>query len=142
MTDIDIDLIAKGMRDAFKDDSSIMKGNQAQMIIQNFSIEADLFLGREGIEHAADRVHFAGNGFGGTALGAFEDHVLHKMSEAVLLGGFAAGAIANPYPDGDGADVVHGLGDHNETVGQNMPLDVAMFGNHSYATQEQPLYRL
>ncbi|MEO5572273.1 MAG: FKBP-type peptidyl-prolyl cis-trans isomerase [Bacteroidia bacterium] len=36
LTDIDVDLIAKGMRDAFKSDSSIMKGSDAQTVIQSF----------------------------------------------------------------------------------------------------------
>src|SRR5258708_37484955 len=61
-----------------------------EMIVENFCVETNLFFGGEGVEHSADRIHFAGDGLGGTALGTFEDHVLHEMLEAVLLAVFAA----------------------------------------------------
>jgi hypothetical protein len=53
------------------------------------------------------------------------------VSQAVLLRGFAAGAVANPDADRDGADMAHGLGHHDETVGQSVPLDIALFSNHT-----------
>src|SRR6266853_2843108 len=52
-----------------------------EMIVENFGVEANLFFGGEGVEHSADRIHFTGDGFGGTALRAFEDHVLHEMRD-------------------------------------------------------------
>ncbi len=81
-----------------------------QMLVENLGVEADLFLGGEGVEHAANGIHFAGDRFGRAALGAFEDHVLHEMREAIFLVDFAARAVANPDPDGNGANVRHGLG--------------------------------
>jgi len=101
-----------------------------EMVVENLGVETDLFLGGEGIEHAADGIHFAGDGFGGAAFGAFENHVLDEVSDAVFLRGFAARAVANPDADGDGTDVGHILGDDNETVGKNVALDVANLGGH------------
>src|SRR5713226_10352332 len=101
-----------------------------QVLVKNFGIEADLLLGSEGIEHAADGIHFARDGFGGAALRALEDHVLHEVGETVFLGDFAAGTVANPDAHGDGTHVGHGLGDHHEAVGQNVLLNVARFGGH------------
>ena len=88
-----------------------------EMRVEDLGVEADLFLGSEGIEHAADGIHFAGDVFGRAALGALEDHVLKKMGSAVFGGGFAAGAMANPDADGDGTDVLHGLSNNDEAVG-------------------------
>src|ERR1041385_1423824 len=81
-----------------------VKGDR-QMLVEHFRVEANLFFGGKSVQHSANRVHFAGYGFSGAALGALEDHVLHKMSEAVLLGGFAAGTIANPNADRNRADM-------------------------------------
>ena len=88
-----------------------------EMGVEHLGVKADLFLGSEGIEHAADGIHFAGDVFGGAALGALENHVLEEVGGTVLGGGFAAGAVANPDADGDGADVLHGLGDNDEAIG-------------------------
>src|SRR5260370_17055026 len=67
-----------------------------QMLVKNLGIETDLFFGSEGIEHAADGIHFAGDGFGGAALRALKNHVLHEVGEAVLFGNFTARALAHP----------------------------------------------
>src|SRR5258708_6653412 len=107
-----------------------VKGD-GQVLVQNFGVEADLLLGSEGVEHAADRIHFAGDGFGGAALRALENHVLHEVREAVLFGNFTAGAVADPQAYGDGAHVGHGLGDHHEAVRQNVLLNVARFCGHT-----------
>jgi len=106
-----------------------VKGD-GKMLVENLGVEADLFLGGKSIEHAADGVHFAGDGFGGAALGTFEDHVLHEVGETVLFGDFAAGTVANPDADGDGADVGHGLSNDHKAVGKNVLLDVARFRGH------------
>ena len=101
--------------------------SDGQVLVKNFGVEANLFFGSESVEHAADGIHFAGDGFGGAALGAFENHVLHEMREAIFFGDFAAGAVANPDADGNGAHVGHGLGDHHEAVGQNVLLRCRAF---------------
>src|SRR5258706_7274145 len=104
-----------------------------EVIVENLGVETNLFFGRERIEHAADGIHFAGDGFGGAPLGALENHVLHEMREAVLFGSFAAGTVANPHADRNRADVAHGLGHDDQTVGQNVALNVARFGNHIWS---------
>jgi len=88
-----------------------------EMVVENFGVETDLLFGGEGVEHAADGIHFSRDGFGGAALGALKYHVLHEMSKAVLFGGLAARAVAHPHADRNRADVVHGLGHDNQTVG-------------------------
>jgi len=101
-----------------------------KILVENFGVETDLLFGGEGVEHAADGIHFAGDGFGGAALRAFEDHVFDEMGEAIFLGNFAARTVANPDADGDGANVGHRLGDDDEPVGKNVALDVANLRGH------------
>ena len=40
-----------------------------------------------------------------------------------------AGAGAHPYAHGDGADVLHALGEDDETVGQHGTADISFFGH-------------
>src|SRR6202158_4038332 len=115
-----------------------VKGD-GQVLVKNLGIEADLFLGSEGVEHAADGIHFAGDGFGGAALRALKNHVLHEVGEAVLFGNFAAGGVADPDALRDGAHMGHGLGDNHQAVGQNVLLNVARLGRHiEIVTQAGP----
>src|SRR5882724_13429326 len=101
-----------------------------KILIENFGVETDLFFRGESVEHAADGIHFAGDGFSGAALRAFEDHVLHEMGETIFLRNFAARTVANPDANGDGADVGHRLGDNDESVAKNVALDVANLRSH------------
>jgi len=109
-----------------------------EMLVENFGIETDLFLGGESVKHAADGIHFAGNGFGGAAFGAFENHVLDEVSEAVFLRDFAAGTVANPDANGDGAHVGHGLSDDHEAIGKSVALDVANLRSHGGIVTQAP----
>jgi len=104
--------------------------SDGEVLVEDLGIEADLFLGGEGVEHAADGIHFAGDIFGGTALGTLENHMLEKMSKAVFGCGFAAGTVANPDADRDGADVQHSFGDDNESVRKDVAMDVARSRSH------------
>ena len=61
-----------------------------QMLVEHFGVEANLLFGGEGVEHAPDRVHFPRNRFRRAALGAFEDHMLHEVRQAVFGGDFPA----------------------------------------------------
>lgn len=99
-----------------------------QMLVENFGVETYLLFGSERVQHAADRIHFASDGFRRPTLRALEDHVLDEMSEAVFFRDFPAGAIADPQADRDRPDVGHGLRDDDEAVGQNVLLNVARFG--------------
>ena len=97
------------------------------MLVENFGVEADLLFRCKSVKHAADGIHFAGDGFGGAAFRTFEDHVLHEMSQAVFFGDFAARAVADPHADGNRTDVSHGFGDNDETVAEHVLLDVTDF---------------
>ena len=103
------------------------------MVVEHFGVKTNLLFRGESVEHAADRIHFAGDSFRGAALGAFENHVLDEMREAVFFRDFAARAVANPNADRDGTDVGHGLGDDHEAIAENVLLDVTRFrgGSHS-----------
>jgi len=101
-----------------------------EMLVENFGVETDLFLGSEGVQHAADGIHFAGDVLGGASFGALENHVLDEVGEAVFFGDFAAGAVANPDANGNGADMAHGLGQNDEAVGKKVLLDVARLTRH------------
>jgi len=72
-----------------------------EMFVEDLGVKTDLLLGSEGVQHAADGIHFAGDGLGGAALGTLENHVLDEMSEAVFLRELAAGTVADPEADGD-----------------------------------------
>ena len=67
-----------------------------QMLVQNFGVEADLLFGSERIEHAADGIHFARDGFGGATLRALENHVLDEVGEAVFFRELRGGSRCGP----------------------------------------------
>src|SRR6202030_884825 len=87
-----------------------------QMFVEDFGVEADLFLGGESVEHAADGIHFTRDSFRGTALGAFENHVLDEVGQPVFVGRFPARTAANPYADGDRAHVRHVFGNDHQAI--------------------------
>ncbi len=61
-----------------------------KMLVEHARIEADHFLRGEGVEHAAERIDFAGDVFCRAAARAFEDHVLDEMRDAVDVLGLSA----------------------------------------------------
>ena len=101
-----------------------------KMFIEHFGVEADLFLGGEGVKHAADGIHFTRDRFRGAALGAFENHVLNEVGQAVFVGCFSARTAAHPHADGNGAHVRHILGNDHQVVGQSVLFDIASFCGH------------
>jgi len=88
-----------------------------QVLVKDLGVEADLFFRGESVEVAADGVHFAGDVLSAAMSGAFENHVFQEVGKSVFGGNLAAGAIADPDADGDGTNVLHGLGNDNKTVG-------------------------
>ena len=89
-----------------------------KVLVEHARVVADQLFRREGVEHAADAVGFARDILGGAAGGAFEDHVLDEVGDAVELDGLAARAVLQPYAHGDAADVRHRLSNDDEAVGQ------------------------
>ena len=63
-----------------------------KMLIEHFGVEADHFLGGEGIQHAADAIHFARDVFGRAAVGTLEHHVFDEVGNAIEFSRFAARA--------------------------------------------------
>ena len=100
------------------------------VFVEHLNVEADAFLGGEGVHIAADGIDLAGNLLGGAVLGAFENHVLDKMGDAVRLRGLIARAGFEPDADGSRTDVLHLLGDHSEAVGQHLTANIADFFYH------------
>ena len=86
------------------------------MFVEHFDVEADAFLGGEGVHVAADGIDLAGDLFGGAVLGAFEDHVLDEVGDAVRLRRLVARAGFEPNADRGRADVLHLLGDNGQAV--------------------------
>ena len=101
-----------------------------QMFIEDARIEANHFLGSEGIEHSADAIHFARDIFGGAPRRAFENHVLDEMRNAVQAGRFAARAGAQPDAHGNGVHVLHRLSDDDEPVRKRVRLDLMIYVGH------------
>jgi hypothetical protein len=69
---------------------------EREVLVQNFSVETDELFAGEGVEAAADGIDFARDVFGGAGLGAFENHVLDEMRDAVFRTLFDARAAADP----------------------------------------------
>ena len=89
---------------------------EREMLVENFRVVADQLLGGEGVEISADRIDGARDLFRGPVAGAFEEHVLDEVRDAVLLGRFVARSGADPDADRDGADMRHDFGDDADTV--------------------------
>src|SRR6476620_5513726 len=101
------------------------------MFVQNLNVEADTFLGSEGVHVAADGIDFAGDFLRAAILRPLEHHVLDKMGDAVPLQVFVAGPGLDPYTDRGGADVLHLFSDKDETVGKHLATYIADFLNHT-----------
>ena len=100
-----------------------------QMFVENLGVERNHFFGGVCVHHAADGIDRARDGFGAAALCAFENHMLGEMRDAVARRGFASRAGAQPDAHGNGTDVLHRLGDNDQAVGQNFPMNYALFAH-------------
>ena len=98
---------------------------QRQVLVENLGVVTHHLLGGEGVEAAADGIHRAGDVLGRAIPGAFEDHVLDKVGNAVLVGRLAAGAGADPNAQRYGTHVSHALGDDADAVGQRRGLNIS-----------------
>ena len=82
------------------------------VLVEHLDVEADAFFGGEGVHVAADGVDLARNFFRGAVLGAFEDHVLDEVGDAVPVGILIARTGLQPDSDRGRADVLHLLSNH------------------------------
>ena len=95
------------------------------MLVEHLGVEADQFLGGEGVEIAADGIHRARDIFGRALRRALEQHVLDEVRDAVLFGGFAPRTGADPDSHRHGTHVRHGFGNHADAVGERGHFNVA-----------------
>ena len=106
-----------------------------KVLVQDLGVKTHQFLGREGIQVAADRIHRPCNVFGRARTGPFEQHVLDKMRDPVALPGFPARARSDPHSHRNRAHVRHRLGDDAHSVGQHGSFNVtqrSMGGTHDF----------
>ena len=119
-----------GIEDGMKNEIGEDIHGERKMLIENFDVEADAFLRREGVHVAADGIDLAGDVFGGARLRALEHHVLDEVGDAVPFGIFVARAGLEPDADRDRADVRHLLGDNGQAIRQDLTTNAAGFFYH------------
>ena len=95
------------------------------VLVQHLDVEADGLLAGKGVQVAADRVHLARNVLGRAGLGTLEDHVFHKMRDAIQLCDFMPRAGAYPHAHSHGANMLHALRQDCQPVRQDGPLHTA-----------------
>ncbi|MNY65603.1 hypothetical protein D3C86_2028960 [compost metagenome] len=86
------------------------------MLIQHFCIIACIFLGGKRIDVAANRVELFSNILGAVPVGSFEQHMLNKMRNPVVLRSLIAGACFDPYSKGNGSAGGNFFSYHSEAV--------------------------
>ena len=93
---------------------------QRQVLVEDLDVVAGVFLGGESVELAADRIDGLGDVLGAAAGGALEQHVLHEVGDAALLGRLVPRSPGQPDADADRADLCHPLGEDAEPVIENV----------------------
>src|ERR1035441_7440031 len=96
------------------------------MLVENLGVEADQFLGREGVEISADGIHRSRDVFRATRLRALEEHVLNEVGQAILLLRLTSRSGVDPEPNRHGSDMRHPFCNDTETVGKNGRFDIAL----------------
>jgi len=103
------------------------------VLVEDLDVEADGFLTGKGVEVATDGIDLAGDALGGPGFGSLEYHVLDEMGDAVEFGDFVTRAGAHPDTHGDGADVLHALGEDDETVGEDSTANISIAGHFRFS---------
>ena len=87
-----------------------------QVLVEHLDVVARVFLGRERVELAADRIDSLRDVFGRARGRALEQHVLDEMSDAALFVGLVPRAARQPHAEADGAHVAHRFSDETNPV--------------------------
>src|SRR5580693_7700852 len=111
------------------------------MLVQNLDVKADALLGGESIHVPADGIDLSGYVLGRAMLGAFENHVLDEMGDAIPLCVFVARSALDPNTDRGRTNMLHLFGNHGQPVGQQFPLDVTHFFHHNFSSPTAPRSR-
>ena len=98
-----------------------------QVFVQNHSVEADAFFGREGVQMSADGIHGPGNLLRRAIAGPFENHVFDEVRNPASGGVFLPGTGSQPDPQGDRPHLHHGFGENDQSVRQTLLPNVAHF---------------
>src|SRR5438132_876838 len=93
-----------------------------KMFVENLRVETDGLFASECVHVAADGVHLAGDVECAAVSRPLEDHMFHKVRDAVHFRMLMAGAGLDPYPNGHRTDVFHALSQNGETVGKDLLL--------------------
>ena len=97
---------------------------ERQMLVENLEVIAGVFLRRERIDLAADRIDLLRDFFGAPSRSALEEHVLDEVRDAGMFGGFVTRSARQPDADGDRPNVWHPLGGEADTVGKHGSADI------------------
>ena len=103
---------------------------QRKMLVQNFNVEANAFLGGESVHVAANRINLPGDIFRRPRFRALEHHVLDKVRDAIPFRILVARARLEPYADRHRADMWHLLGDDGQSVRQHLTTNITGFFYH------------
>jgi hypothetical protein len=93
------------------------------VLVEYLDVVAGVLFGGESVELTANRIDCLGDVLSAARRRALEEHVLHEVGDAALLGRFVAGPAREPDPDADRADLCHPLGEDAEPVIENVPDD-------------------
>ena len=99
---------------------------ERQMLVEHLDVVARVFLRRERVELAADRVDRLRDVFGGARVGALEEHVLDEVRDAAALVALVPRAAHQPHADRHRPHVRHRLGDEAETVVEDVANNHAL----------------
>ena len=100
-----------GIKDGVQNQIAENVERSGNVLVEHLDVEADAFLGGEGVHVAADGVDLPRDFLSSAVLGSFENHVLDEVGDAVPLGIFIARTGLQPDADGGRADMLHLLGD-------------------------------
>src|SRR5580693_4704640 len=100
------------------------------MLVEHFDVEADAFLGGEGVHIPADGVDLPRDFLCRTVLGPFEYHVLDEVGDTVPLRSFIAGTSLQPDTYRGRTNMLHLFGDDGQPIGQLLTTNVPYFFRH------------
>ena len=98
---------------------------ERQVLVEDLDVVAGVFLRRERVELAADRVNRLRDVFGGARVGPLEEHVLDEVRDAAALVALVPRPPHQPHADRHRPHMRHRLGDEAEAVVEHFADDHA-----------------